>query len=429
MRFVISLIEQGMGSLVTFGVNLWLIRNGRAESYGVYVFWYAIAWVLATCQNTLTIVHLSSLPAGADRLAERREPERVLFTATLVILLVVTLGVLTANQVLRAMGSELRELSAALFIPAFLLYQFARAFAFSRRRPAVAAALTGAVMISSALGLAGDRWAGFTPDATRVLVIVGVAYGVCAVLALWRLEPGLRPMLRGSGLRRYAAYLRGSGWMMLGAASAEVITRLYSFMVVGMFGTQALARLSAVQVVIRPAWMLSAAWTSIGFPAMATQRANGDRRALIRTMLSGGLLTAVGSAGWSGMVILAWPWISSALYRGKYPLIGDLGWLWGGNAVLGSITVALNTAMLVLGRFRPLALMDLAGAVVCGGCVVLLLGHFDYSTGLIGILVGQTAQIALMAGALARPSLSGMALPAARRGAGDQGGAELEPGR
>jgi O-antigen/teichoic acid export membrane protein len=284
-----------------------------------------------------------------------------------------------------------------LFIPAFLLYQFVRAFAFSRGRVVLAAGLTGAVMIASALGLACDAWAGFRPDATRVLLIVGAAYGVCAVAVLWLLDPGIRPIVHASGLRRYAHYLRGSGWLMLGAGSAEVTSRLYGFMVVSWFGTQALARLSAVQVVVRPAWMLSSAWTSIGFPAMATQRAAGDQSGLIGTMLRGAAMAAAGSAVWSGIVIVAWPWISSALYRGQYADIGHLGWFWGGNVVLGSIAVALNTAMLVLGQFRLLALIDLAGAVICSASILLLLAHFDYTTSILGTMAGQATQIVLMA--------------------------------
>jgi hypothetical protein len=405
MRFLMSLIEQGMGSIITFGVNLWLIRNGRSDSYGVYVFWYAIAWVLATCQSTLAIVHLSSLPAGADRLAERREPERVLFTASLAIILLVTLGLLAANEVLTLMHSPLRALAAVLFIPAFLLYQFVRAFAFSRQRVRLAASLTGAVMVVSFLGLGADAWAGIRPDATRMLLIVGAAYAVCSIAVLALLDAGIRPVVRASALRRYGNYVRGSGWLMLGAGSAEVISRLYGFIVVGMYGTLALAHLSAVQVVVRPAWMLSAAWTSIGFPVMATHRAAGDRRRLIETMLQGALMTAAGSACWSAVVIAGWPWVSAAMYRGQYPQIGDLGWLWGGNAVLGSIAVALNTAMLVLGQFRRLALIDLAGAVVCIGSILLLLTHFDYTTSIIGTMAGQAAQIVMMALALS-PGLS-----------------------
>jgi hypothetical protein len=397
MRFLASLVEQGMGAIITFGINLWLIRNGAAATYGVYVFWYAVAWVLATCQTTLTIVHLSSLPSGPDRLAERREPERVLFTVTLVILAAASLGALAASFML---GQDLHEPAAALFIPAFLLYQFVRAFAFSRRRAVMAAGLTGAVMVMAAIGLGGDAWLGFRPDSTRVLVIVGLAYGVCSVVVLGLVAPGLRPIVSLSGLRRYRHYLHGSGWLMLGAGSAEVTSRLYSFLVVGWFGTQALARLSAVQVVVRPAWMLSAAWISVGFPAMATQRSAGDRRGLVVTMLQGAAMATAGSVVWSGMVIAGWPLVSGYLYRGQYANIGNLGWYWGGNVMLGSIAAALNTAMLVLGQFRRLALIDLVGAVVCTLSIMLLLSHFDYTTSILGTMAGQAAQIVLMAVAL-----------------------------
>jgi len=113
-------------------------------------------------------------------------------------------------------------------------------------------------------------------------------------------------------------------------------------------------------------------------------------------MLRGGLLTAVGSAGWSGVVVFGWPWISAGLYRGQYQDIGDMAWLWGGNVVLGSIAVALSTAMLVQRQFRELALIDLGGAVVCAGSTLMLLSWFDYSTSIIGTMAGQATQILLM---------------------------------
>jgi O-antigen/teichoic acid export membrane protein len=394
MRFLMSLAEQGMGSIITFGINLWLIRNGQAASYGDYVFWYSVAWVLSTCQYTLTVVHLTKLPSGAEHLAERREPERVLLSATLVILLVTVFGVFAGN---RFLPGDLRDYWSVLFIPAFLLYQYVRAFAFSRRNVRLAAGLTGGVMVCMAAGFAVDFWAGVRPDATRALLIGGLAYGICAVVALMLLDPGIRPAFRGSLWRRYRHYLSGSGWLVLGAGSAEITSRLYSFMVVGWFGTEALARLSAVQVVIRPAWMLSAAWNSVGFPVMATQHAKGDGSGLFATMLRGAVMTALGSAAWSGGVIVLWPLVSGLLYRGRYEDIGILAWLWGGNVILGSIAVALNTAMLVHGEFRRLALIDLVGAMACTVSCLLLLTHFDYTSSIIGTMAGQATQIVLMA--------------------------------
>ena len=50
-----------------------------------------------------------------------------------------------------------------------------------------------------------------------------------------------------------------------------------------------------------------------------------------------------------------------------------IAWYWGGNVVLGSIAVALNIAMLVLGEFRLLAIIDVAGAAFCSAMILTLL--------------------------------------------------------
>ncbi len=397
MRFVVSLAEQGFGSILTFAINLWLIRNGAAESYGVYVFWLSVAWVLGTAQGTLVIAHLFALPSARDQAAARREPERLFLSVTLGLLTLAACGVAAGNAALAAAGSNLTEAASVLFIPAFLLFQYVRAFTFSRQRPVLAAMLTGGILATAALLLGADFLLGHQPDAGRVLLLTGLAYGLCSLAVLLALLGGMRPMWHRADIRRHAHLLHGSGWLMLGAGSGEVTSRLYSFAVVGRFGSGALAALSAVQVVIRPAWMLSSAWASIGFPQMAARRAEGDLRGLLRTMLTGAAVTAAGSAAWSAIVIVGWPFVSGALYHGRYADIGPLGFLWGGNVVLGSIAVALNTAVLALGEYKRLAVLDLAGAVVTVAAVALVVARFDYPWAVAATVAGQATQIALMA--------------------------------
>ncbi len=412
MKFVVSLAEQGFGSILTFAINLWLIRNGATESYGVYVFWLSIAWVLGTAQGTLVIAHLFALPSGKERLSERREPERLLLTVTIGLLLLSALGVGIGNIVLSATGSELAEPAAMLFIPAFLLFQYVRAFTFSRQRPLLAACLTGGILAAAVLLLGLDYLLGYRPAAPRVLFLTGAAYGGCSIAVLLILLRGVTPMLRIADIRRHAGVLRGSGWLMLGAGSGEVTSRLYSFAVVGTFGTQALAALSAVQVVIRPAWMLSASWASIGFPQMAARKAEGDREGFLRTMFSGAAVTTAGSFVWTAIVVAAWPWISGVLYHGRYEDIGPLAYLWGGNVMLGSIALALNTAMLSVGEFRRLALLDLAGALATIIGIVAVLSRFDYPYAVVATMLGQTTQIVLMAMVLQRRLRQPLALAA-----------------
>jgi O-antigen/teichoic acid export membrane protein len=237
---------------------------------------------------------------------------------------------------------------------------------------------------------------GHVPDAARVLTLTGLAYGGCSLVVLLMLMRRLPPMLKPEEIRRNLPILRGSGWLMLGAGSAEVTNRLYSFGVVGTFGADALAALSAVQVVIRPAWLLSSSWASIGFPQMSARRADGDRAGLLRVMLAGAVVTTLGSLVWTVIVIAGWPWISRVLYHGRYEQIGPLAYLWGANVMLGSIAVALNNAVLALGEYRRLALLDLGGALATILAIGVVLARLDYPFAIVATLVGQTTQILLM---------------------------------
>ena len=397
MRFALSLAEQGFGSLLTFGVNLWLIRNGAATAYGAYVFWLSVAFVGGVAEGTLVLAHLSRLPSARDHMAQRREPERFMLTVTLAVLAAVTLAVALGEQALAHAGSDLAEPAAILFIPAFLLFHYVRTFAFSRQRPALAAALSGGILVATILALGADYALGDKPTAGRVLLLTGLAFGGVSTCVLLVLLRGMGPMLRWAELRRQARVIHGFAWLMLGAGSNEVTGRLYSFVTVGRFGTEALALLSAVQVVIRPAWLLSSAWASIGFPEMAARWARGDREGVIRAMALGAALTAGGSLAWAAAVVEGWPWISSTLYHGKYDQVGPLALLWGGNVVLGSFCTVLNTAVLAVGEFRRLALIDLAGAVVTVAALLVVVTSFSYPYAIAATILGQAMQLALMA--------------------------------
>jgi O-antigen/teichoic acid export membrane protein len=398
LKFALSLCEQGFGSLLTLAVNLWLIRNGEARAYGTYVFWLSIAFATSVVLGTMVLAHLSRLPDARTHLAQRREPERFMLSLAGGIIILATLAVAGVNQALAYAGSELAEPAATVFIPGFLLFQYARTFAFSRQRPALAAGLTGCILVVALLLLAGDDFVlGHHPDAARVLLLTGLAFGLMSLGVVLVLLNGMGPMLRPSELRHEARRISGFGWLMLGAGSNEITGRLYSFVIVGAFGPAALAFMSAVQVLIRPAWLLSSAWISIGFPDMASRWARGDRDGLLRTLTLGGAVTALGSLIWSAFVVAAWPWISAVLYHGKYADIGPLAYLWGVNVVLGSLCAALNTATLALGEFRRLALIDLAGALVTVPALGIVVTLCSYPWAIVATVLGQAAQLALMA--------------------------------
>ncbi len=173
--------------------------------------------------------------------------------------------------------------------------------------------------------------------------------------------------------------------------------RLYSFVTVGRFGTEALALLSAVQVVIRPAALLCLRLGVDRLPGHGG--AVGRRRPGRADAGHGGraLMTAGGSLAWSAIVVQGWPWISSTLYHGRYAEIGPLGYALGRHCVSGSSCVVLNTAMLAVGEFRRLALIDLAGAVVTVVALTAVVMLVSYPYTIVAGILGQAMQVALMA--------------------------------
>ena len=398
MRFVVSLAEQGFGSILTFAINLWLIRNGATESYGVYVFWLSVAWVLGTAQGTLVIAHLYRLPSARDRMEERRQPERLLLSLAFGISVLAAAGVgVLVDWLLTLSGSELASPGAVLFIPAFLLFQYVRAFSVL----APAAGAGGVPHRGRAVcggPAAGRRLPARLPSGCRARAVPDGRglWRVLAAAVLPMLLAGMLPMLDLAEIRRYLGVLRGSGWLVLGAASGEVTSRLYSFAVVGRFGTAALAELSAVQVVIRPAWMLSAAWSSIGYPQMAACRAEGMTGWAWCGRCWSARRSAPPAASYgAAMVIAAWPWISGVLYHGRYEDIGLLGYLWGANVMLGSIALALNVAMLAMGEFKPPG----HGGPRAGA----LMGH-NYTYAVVATMMGQRSS-GLLQNRLRRPAV------------------------
>jgi O-antigen/teichoic acid export membrane protein len=394
MRLFISLVEQGLASALTFGVSLWLIHTAPGDSYGIYVFWYAVALLSTTGMGALTAVHLFPLLPGRAHLADRREPERVLLSATLLLLIVVAVAAALASRLL---SGGLGQIASVIFLPGFLVYQYARALAISRGQVAVAAALAAVVAVLAALGFAAARMGGIAPDAGTAMLIVGLAYGLpgSGVLAWlsWCFGASFRP----SVLRGFLPYLDGSRWIFLGAASSEAIIRLYSFVVVAWFGPMALGRLSAAQVVVRPAWMLSGAWMSVGRPKLAVHCRNRDRDGLLGTIWQGVLLTTASSLAWSVVTVAAWPYIAGWLYHGRYADADGLVALWGANVVLGAIAAPMNIALQAMGKYRALGYLDIVAAGVCAASTLLLLGHFDYAYAIVAMLLGQATQIVAMA--------------------------------
>ena len=65
--------------------------------------------------------------------------------------------------------------------------------------------------------------------------------------------------------------------------------------------------------------------------------------------------------------------------------------------VLGCLCGTLNTALLAVGEFRRLALIDMAGAIATVGAIMLVVTSFTYPYTIAATLFGQAMQMVMMA--------------------------------
>jgi O-antigen/teichoic acid export membrane protein len=399
-RYLISVIEQALWSLLNLGVNLLLIRLAAPMEYGAFAFWANIGFVLTSLQNALTVCHLQVL-APSDPLDEpRMGVERLMHAVTVAYIVFVALAAAASVALLRGAGSPLGAPAAVLFLTGFVLQQYIRALAFTRDRPLVAATQTAMVLVS-ALALLGVALVAKDMTANRILFSLGLAYAgvgvVGAVAATRRQWAGMDWLV----LRRYGDYARQSAWVFLGVTSTELLTRFYAFVVAGWYGPIALASLAATQQLLRPVPLLASSWSLVARTDLARRRETGDWAGIARVTA----LTAIGGVGvaaaWAVMIFAGWSLISQYLFGGKYASDGWMVLLWGLAAAIGFAQVVVSASLQALRAFKPLALANAAASIVAAGAILAIMQVAGYRGAIMGTAVGQMVELVVMAWLLA----------------------------
>jgi hypothetical protein len=392
MRYLLCLIEQGLISVLNIGLNLWLIRIGGGELFGVYAFWFNVALLAGSVQNGLTICHLAPLPPGPGTAPPRQSAEQALMAASLV--LVAGSGVLVAG----AVGVD-HALSGAIpsativYVPAYLAYQYARALAFSRGALVTATVATTLVTVITAAGLAADYLLMSGTTANRVMLITALGYGVAGTATTWHLAAGLR--LRLGHLRGYLPYASISRWSVLGIACFEATNRLPSFAVAGWYGAAALGRMSTTQIPTRVPILLVAALQPALRNDLARRLGDGDWKGFASDTLRGGLLAFAANAVWAVPVGLAWSFLARWLFHGRFTEDADLGMLWATSQTLGSVINVAATAFQVCGAFRLIGIADIGGAAGTLLGLAVLMPRFGVAGTIGAIAVGQACYLAV----------------------------------
>lgn len=398
-RYLTAVVEQGLFSLLNLGVVLVLGGVMESEQFGACIFWFSVAYVLASVQNAVSVAHLQVLPIGRGHDPSRFETERVMLAATGVFLLLAAAGTALASDFMARTGA-FGAWTAVLFVPAYLLQQYVRLTCFSRGESMTATLQTGAVLIV-AVGLLGAGGAVFRPlTAVHVMGLMGVAYAVVAVAGVWRASAGLRRGLPGV-LPGYMAYVRQSGWLFLGVSSTEILARFYVFAVGAAYGPGVLAALSFSQTFLRPAPLLAASWSMAARNDLVARREARDGRGYAGLLAMSALAGVIFAVLWTSVIWAAWPTITAWLFEDKY---ADARWmlpLWGISAAFAFVQVVVSTGLQVLKAFRALALANAAAAAVAALGVLWGISRMGPGGAILGTAAGQALEAGAMLAVLA----------------------------
>ncbi|MFN7107689.1 MAG: hypothetical protein ACK4MY_05685 [Brevundimonas sp.] len=393
-RYFAAIVEQGLFSLLNIGVVLILGRLMAPEQFGACIFWFSVAYVLASVQNAVSVAHLQVLPAVPGHDPSRLETERVMLAATGVFLMLAAAGTAVAAGLMARSGA-FGVWTAVLFVPAYLLQQYVRLTCFSRAETLTATIQTGAVLIVAVSLLAAGAAVIHPLTAVHVLGLMGLAYAGVALAGVWRASAGLRRGLPGV-LPRYMAYARQSGWLFLGVSSTEILARFYVFAVGAAYGPGVLAALSFSQTFLRPAPLLAASWSMAARNDLVARRDAGRWRGYVGLLAMSALAGVIFTVLWTGVIWAAWPMITAWLFDDKY---ADARWmlpLWGISAAFAFMQVVVSTGLQVLKAFKALALANAAAALVAALGVVWGVSRMGPGGAILGTAAGQ----ALEAGAM-----------------------------
>ena len=381
-----------MISVLNIGLNIWLIRIGGGELFGVYAFWFNVALLASAVQTGLVICHLVPLPPGPAAAPRRLPAEQALMAASLTLIGAAVILVAGAVGVDRSLSGTIPP-ATIVFVPAYLVYQYARALAFSRGALITATVTTTLVTAITAAGLAADYLYSSSTTASRAMLITGGAYGIVGAAATWQMAAGLR--LRLHHLRAYLPFASISRWSVLGIVCFETTNRLPSFAVAGWFGAAALGRMSTTQIPTRVPILLVAALQPALRNDLARRLGERDWQGFARETMRGAIMAFAANAVWAVPVGMAWSFLARLLFHGRFVDDVDLGMLWATSQALGSVCNVAVTALQVCGAFRLIGIADIAGTVGTLLGLGLLMPHFGVAGTIASIAVGQACYLAM----------------------------------
>ena len=405
-RLLFSVADQAIVSAFNFALNVYLVRMAAPEEFGLFAIIAAATLFAAMVQNAIVNTPLSvHLPIARNE--ESKAALRRAFTAANALL---SLVLFAGSAIVLVLWLGVGRRDVALSACVYLVAQFVREY--YRALWAVEGKFTGlfafdlAAIILAALALALRH---FVMGEHAIVTAAFLAVGAASLLTT--LPACVASAWHGS-LREVAADVRRIfreqrheiRWSLLGVITTEVQNRGYVYIAAAVFGPSAVAHLQAGRILFGPLNLLTSAWARVARPQLAALLGRSDAgefgRVLTRALQAFTLFNGV----FLGALWLAWPLLSTLVFRDKYADLGALVAAWGVANILFQSRSCLGIGIQAMRRFRELTLATVAGATLALALagVICFTGR---ATWLVGpVIAGECLALLIVIRILRRPA-------------------------
>lgn len=392
-----SVLSQVILSGGNFLVAFALLRRLGAEHYGFYVLVSVTLLLLASLQGAffqapivLALARLGPKERRALVGGVARARERLVFALALLALALSGLGWWTG--LLDAQFAAL-AFTATLSGVAVLYREFFRVVLLAHHR-------TGDVLLSDVIYVALlvllSFGATFLKYPTEWTVI---AIGIAAWVSGWRLSEALwrfEPWDLLGAMSTVRQFLNQGGWAVFGAAVHWTFSQGYTYLVAAMLDVRAVAALAATRLLLMPLNTLSTGVKQSVFPLVSRWHEQvGLRSVLPRLLKIIALLVIVGLV-YSLCVWIGRDWLFEDVLKKRFDHQDLLLVMWIVVFTVSLIRDQLGSVLAVRSRLQALSNITLVGAVLALLAIRFAIPVFGPAGALIGILVGETVNIAGM---------------------------------
>ena len=393
--FSVAIADQVLLSAANFFVGFLLIRHSTDADYGLYVLTQSAMSLFVSAQAAWVSGPIAVL--APKRTPEKRylmigsidlSQRKFLAGATLLSMLVPVAGYIVGVwSGLIALVSS----AGVLAIWVGLQREFLRTVFFTYSRPKDVLRID---LIYTGILLPGALAAAFVLKPASLWAVLALAVSAWGASNLGRRMLAANPGWQTEDAGPYWKEMRSLGvWSAAGALIYWLFSQSYNYVLAGRIGLSAVASVNAARLLLMPTIVLTVGVKGLLNPMAASWLHEAGVRSVLRRLA---LIVAIIGVLDVFYFVFVWVFRDWLTVDFLHKDIGDrdaLLMLWACVSLVSLIRDVFQSALMALEKFKPMAWLTAAAAVVCLSLMSLEIGQWGAKAALIGQMAGESINL------------------------------------